>query len=46
MDKLYTLPFISTIQSPKKETLRFIVQFASSYKPIETSQFHIDYIAN
>jgi len=46
MDKLYSLSFPKNTVAPSKETLRFIMQFAAVYDPIEISKTSMDFIAN
>lgn len=45
MDKLYTQTKNIT-ETPKKESLNFIKQFASSYKYLKTDDTKIDFISN
>ena len=45
MDKLYTQTKNLTA-TPKKESLNFIKQFASSYKYFKTDDTQIDFISN
>ena len=45
MDKLYTQTKKIT-ETPKKETLNFIKQFASSYKYLKPNDIQIDFISN
>ena len=45
MDKLYTQTKKIT-ETPKKETLNFIKQFASSYKYLKPDNIQIDFISN
>ena len=45
MDKLYSQTKNIT-ETPKKESLNFIKQFASSYKYLKTHDIQIDFISN
>tara|TARA_B100000989_G_scaffold121931_1_gene90053 strand:- start:194 stop:331 length:138 start_codon:yes stop_codon:yes gene_type:complete len=45
MDKLY-IQTKNITESPKKETLNFIKQFASSYKYLKPDDIQIDFISN
>ena len=45
MDKLYTQNK-KIAETPKKESLNFIKQFASSYKYLKPDDIQIDFISN
>tara|TARA_B100000886_G_scaffold132494_1_gene89375 strand:+ start:706 stop:843 length:138 start_codon:yes stop_codon:yes gene_type:complete len=45
MDKLYTQNK-KIAETPKKESLNFIKQFASSYRYLKTDDIKIDFISN
>lgn len=46
MNKLYTLPKLQNVPSPKKETLQWITQFAAAYTQHSTKNGDFEYVAN